>query len=245
MGRRARAADDGERVSRPTSTGLGLPLGTRSGAPISPVLGGTPKILACGDSITAGTGSTDLGAWRTPLDAYMAAAGMARQWVGPTASPIGFAHHGVSSRKIPGLTADVAATMAAHTPDIVVVVIGRNNMEDATDAANAPSEYVTLLSTMYAQDPTCRVIACHITPEVNTTYWARTQTFRAALPAVLAASSYYADGLLIECRGGKSLTPLSTADLGDQVHPNDGGYLKIADDIWPAMRRAYGLAPLF
>lgn len=228
-------------MARPTTTSLGLPLGTRAaGSPILPALTGTPKILAAGDSITFGSGSTDGGGWRTLLDARLADAGMTRQWVGPTVAA-GLAHYGNSGWTISQMNAGIGAVITTYDPDILILLIGRNNMDDATEAANAPTEYATLLATIYATKPTLRIVVGSITPEESSVFWPRTQTFRAALPAVWQASSAYADGLLIECDAGVDLAPLCRSHLGDGVHPNDIGYNLIADRWWPALVNAYGL----
>jgi lysophospholipase L1-like esterase len=225
----------------PTKTTAGLPLGVRApGTKLTPELTGTIKILACGDSITAGTGSTDGGAWRTRLDTYLDRAGIARQWVGPTTAPPGFNHYGNSSWEIGTLNGTIGGILTTYTPDAVILLIGRNDMDDGTQAANAPTAYGTLLGTMWAAYPDTRVLACHITPEESATFWPRTQTFRAALPAVLQASSYYAAGRLIECYGAKGLSPLTRAHLGDGTHPNDLGYRMIADGMWPSFCNLIG-----
>lgn len=234
-------------MARPTKTSLGLKLGTfLPSTPILPALTGTPKIWAAGDSTTAGTGSTDAGAYRTPLDAMMAAAGdMPRQWVGTNQSPTGFFHYGNSSWTIALLTAQIATQMSTHTPDIGLVQIGRNDMTTDPDAAAALGLYATMLAQFWTSRPTMRLICCHPTPDEDATIYARTVTFRAGLTAVLQASSHYAAGLLLECRGGKSLSPFTRAHIGDGVHPNDQGYVMEAADIFPVMRNAYGLPASF
>lgn len=230
-------------MARPTATSLGLSLGTRpAGTPVGSPLGGTPKIMAAGDSIVLGSGSTDGGGWRKPLDVRLADAGIARSWVGPTTDANGLAHYGNSGWKIADLDADIATRIATYDPDILLLAIGRNNMPDGTDASNAPTHYASLLATIYTAKPALRIVCGHITPEEDATRWGRTQTFRAAIPAVWEASDAYSDGLLIYCGAGLDLAPLSRNHLGDGVHPTDAGYSMIADRWWPALVNAYGLA---
>lgn len=228
-------------MARPTTTSGGLPLGTRpAGSPILPLLSGTPKILCAGDSITIGTGSTDGSGYRITIADRLDDAGIAFEYVGPTDSPTGYPHYGNSGWNIAQLDAGIGAVIATYNPDVLILLIGRNNMDDATEATNAPTDYAALLATLYAAKPTLRIVACLITPEESATFQARTLTFRAALPAVLQASDAYGDGLLLQCDGGVWLQPLNRNHLGDGVHPNDTGYALLADAIWPTLQNALG-----
>jgi lysophospholipase L1-like esterase len=230
-------------MARPTKTSLGLTLGAYApNTPILPALTGTPKIWCGGDSTTAGTFSSNLGSYRYPLGGLMDSAGdMPHEWVGSNVSPAGFWHYGNSSWTIAQLTAQIATQMATHVPDIIILQIGRNDMTADPDAAAAPGLLTTCLAQFWTSRPTARVIVCHPTSDETAAIFARTQAYRAAIPGIIQASSHYAAGRMLECRGGKCLAPYTRA-YSDGVHPNDGGYLMEAQEIFPVLRNAYGLA---
>lgn len=228
-------------MARPTTTSNGWPLGTRpAGTAFSPLLTGTIKIMAVGDSITTDTYLS--GAHRLLLKNRLDDMGLTTSWVGPVSGAGGLNHFGVSSATIQDVNAAIGAHLVTYAPHIVLLLIGRNNMTSDVDATAAPAAYATMLATMYAAQPVCRVIVGLTTPDETVAISDRTVTFRAALPAVVAASSYNGDGLARLSYAFKGLQPYSRAHQSDGTHPNAAGYGLGCDGFFPDLVNVIGSA---
>jgi len=207
-----------------------------------------PKVLAFGDSITFGAGSTDGGGYRSKLQALAYSDGVPIRFVGTqaagpaTVSGLSFlsaneGHPGYTIANTPtpssGITELVATVFPATTPDIVLLHIGVNDVNYSAGLPTMLDRLTTLVQTIFNAAPRCRVVLAKNTV-VNMGPLAAWDTYVAGVPGVAAtfASSGY-----ICTSVDMSVIPWSTTDFADGVHPNDSGYAKMAGIWYGAIRR--------
>ena len=119
---------------------------------------------------------------------------------------------------------------------MVLLHIGTNDMNQNFDVANAPTRLGQLLDRIYADKPDTTVVVAAIVPSTDATVNARVNTFNAAVPGVVAQRA----------NAGRSVrfadlnTTIGAADMADTLHPNDGGYAKMASLWYSALEGVLG-----
>ncbi len=221
----------------------------------------TIRIMPLGDSITAGYGA-DVGGYREQLKNRLASAGYNAVFVGSqstfnlTSDP-SLAHEGHSGWTIPQITSIVTGSFSLNStsanqvittanPDVVMLMIGTNDMLGSNGMGIDPNLYRQLLDAIYVQKPTVRVIVmpfiyCSIFADVqgdNVNYGGRDIRFINSQNVVVARldgglvqiiTGYQRAGRRISFYDGLNLvvTPANchdTAVLTDGVHPTAGTY---------------------
>ena len=193
------------------------------------------RIMALGDSITQGypTG----GGYRPPLAARLAAAGRPADFVGTQhQGPPGFddpEHEGHGGFRIAQVRAGVPGWMAATAPDVVLVMIGTNDVLGNFDPTDAPVRLRALLDTISTARPTASVLVSSIPPigPAHCACQALVDAYNSALPPLVEARA--AAGYPVSF---VDMAAVSVADLGDGIHPDDVGYAKIADAWYEALQ---------
>ena len=221
-------------------------------SPGSPVL----RILPLGDSITWGWGSSNAG-YRTVLRELLEAAGVRFQYVGtasdfPGNLPEDQRHHeghpgwvisaGSSGRD--GLTDHLPSWLGPRgvTPDVVLLMIGTNDVDLDYDLAHAKQRLDALVSMITSRDgglaPESRLLLAQITRVVDAEHDvidpvkdARASQYNQAVAELV--TEHRARGEDVELVDMH--TALEPADFGDWVHPNDAGYQKMAHTWFDAI----------
>jgi lysophospholipase L1-like esterase len=213
-------------------------------SPRAPML----RILPLGDSITWGWASSNAG-YRTTLRGLLEAAGVEFQYVGtasdfPGDLPQDQRHHeghpgwvitrGSSGRD--GLTDHLPMWLGPSgvTPDVVLLMIGTNDVDLDYDLGHAKERLETLVSMITGSGglaPQARLLLAQVTRVVDAEH-------DALDPVKDARAVSYNQGvaeLVAEHRArGESVqlvdmhSALEPADFADWVHPNDTGYQKMA-----------------
>ncbi len=184
-------------------------------------LAGTPGVLALGDSIVLGVGdAANNGGFRGDL---LGLAGSNELWwnLGPSkdyaANAPNNRHAAVGGSKVDAhLTTFNAAVAAGWDPSIILYCGGRNDIS-AGEVAQLPTRYAALFAAFAGR----RAIV-HVVPPSNPDT-ADTATANGYLATAAAA---YPNITVVN---GNVLSP---GDLFDSVHPNAGGYDKMAAAIW-------------
>ncbi len=220
----------------------------------------SPRIMPLGDSITAGYGGA-IGGYRAELGNRLHTAGYTFTYVGSqgTYNPTGATdlnHQGHSGWTTPQITAIVNGSFSANltsadriittsNPDVVLLMIGTNDMI-GTAGPTLNADYDTLISAIFAQKPTVRVIVLpmiysqNFSPVQadNITYGGRNIQFingvnivtdRVRPSLVASVTAFQQAGRRITFFDGMNavVTPTNcgdTAVLYDGIHPTSATY---------------------
>ncbi|KDN83484.1 SGNH/GDSL hydrolase family protein [Kitasatospora cheerisanensis] len=194
------------------------------------------RVMPLGDSITWGAGSTTGDGYRLELARYMVDVQQiyTATWVGSqTSGQQSNPHHeGHPGWTIADLSAQISTWMATYQPDVVLVHAGVNDARQYATTAVMQARMADLLSRILAASPTVRVIVGDIIPPWYGTQQdiasATVQRFNAVLPSVVAAA-----GPRVTL--ARMSAAVSSALLGDGLHPNDTGYRYMAWTWWRCM----------
>ncbi len=210
--------------------------------------GGTPppttlKIMPLGDSITYGVGGTNAG-YRGPLYDLLTAEGMNFQFVGsatgnPGPLPASQQHHeghsgyvitsGTSGRS--GLTDNITAWLGTTNPDIILLMIGTNDVNLNYQLATAPDRLSNLISMISNKatglEPDATLVVAQIVPIVNDAQDVLVYAYNQGVAAVVAAHKALGENVMLV----DMHSPLTDADMNDNLHPNNSGYDKMAQ-VW-------------
>jgi lysophospholipase L1-like esterase len=218
-------------------------------ATAAPALAADPfRVMPLGASITWGTSSSDGNGYREELRRHLAGdAGVAIDFVGSQQSGTmaDRDNEGHPGLRIDQIAANADAWLAAARPDVVLLNVGTNDTLQNYDLPNAPARLDDLLDQIVAARPTAAVVFSTLVPSGNATNDSRVRTFNAALPAIASAQAAAGHNVrLVDLYG-----TLTAADIGpDTIHPTDGGYVKLANLWYTALRPVLGAGrtwPLF
>jgi lysophospholipase L1-like esterase len=202
------------------------------------------KIMPLGDSITHGLAANHYccgvpGAYRINLDPTLRNAGYAFDFVGSQSNgPQQDKHHeGRPGYRIdeihngkPGVNTGVNQWLPARTPDVVLLLIGTNDILQNRDVPNAPARLSALVDRIFALRPAAKVYLASIPPLVGPKAHLNSKvvTYNDGVEAVVAAK--LAAGKQIQFVDVYSA--FGAGDLGsDGVHPTRAGHDKIAA-VW-------------
>lgn len=192
---------------------------------------GGVRIMPLGDSITHGHNIP--GGYRVNLWQHLATGGYTVDFVGSQFNgppELGdHDHQGHSGWRIDQLRSNIDGWLAASDPRTIMLQIGTNDVNQNYDLANAPARLSGLIDRILQQKPRIELFVATITPESSPDLEARVKTFNAALPGIVNSKGPQVH--LVDMH--KALT---VADLADGVHPNAGGYAKMATVWYNALR---------
>jgi GDSL-like Lipase/Acylhydrolase family len=221
---------------------------------------GACVILPFGDSITwgwAGVENTDdLGGYRSQLFALSVADHKSLTFVGTqadgpaTVSGEAFprnheGHAGYTiddSGSLMGITplvVNAPGVIRTYEPNIVLLMIGTNDMANSVDLANAPTRLGKLIDDIFADAPNVLVVVAQITPSQKGPANISTQAYNAAIPGIIrprvAAGKHLIVVNMYAAFTVKSNWPSTL--MTDSVHPNAAGYQIMAQTWYPAISR--------
>ncbi|WP_433619540.1 SGNH/GDSL hydrolase family protein [Dactylosporangium sp. CA-139114] len=184
------------------------------------------RIMPLGDSITDGL--TVPGGYRGPLWQELTELGARIDFVGsmdsgPPDLP-DHDHEGHSGARIDEIDAKVEAWVRAVAPDVVLLQAGTNDVLQNLAMPEAPDRLGLLIDHVLAAAPQAIVFVASITPLVDPGREEQVEAFNARLPAVVAARGPRVR--FVDMHAG-----LGVEDLQDGIHPNTGGYAKMAG-VW-------------
>jgi lysophospholipase L1-like esterase len=215
--------------------------------------------MPLGDSITAGTGSTDGGGYRVELFRLAVANGQSITFVGRSASgptmvggkAFPRSHEGHSGYLIdtgpqrPGLMPIIDAIFAAATPHIVLLMIGTNDIPWMLDLPNEPKRLGLLIDKITALAPKALVVVAQIGPSSMDDRTALIKAYNDGIPAVVQARASAGQHVIMV----DMFTPFvsnpayKTALLFDEVHPNNAGHVILGQTWYSALRSVLPQAP--
>lgn len=203
------------------------------------------RVMPLGDSVTVGSRSQVGGGYRWFLQYQANLDNLKIELVGRNYSG-GSHHEGYSGFRIQEITNFVVnAAMSANNPDIVLLMAGTADVQAAypnLDPEVMAAQLNYLVDRILSLSPTVRVVVMSI-PPVNTTLRGDSQAVSDAKDA--AAQEYGAKVQRIASSKGSRVRYAEVywklnkyTDLAehDGLHPNDLGYRKIRDSIYPIVR---------
>jgi lysophospholipase L1-like esterase len=202
-------------------------------------LGGV-RIMPLGDSITDGLDVPS--GYRYSLWRRLVVAGYRNDFVGSQSNGPGklpdHDYEGHPGWRIDEVDANIAGWLRTSKPHSVLLHIGTNDVLNA-NASTAPDRLSTLIDHITETRPSTEVFVATIIPMGWADGDAAVRSFNSAIPAIVKSKA----------RNGKHVhlvdmhSALSAADLGsDGVHPNAGGYQKMAAVWYRTLRSVPGAA---
>jgi lysophospholipase L1-like esterase len=229
------------------------------GAAFNPCLpgGAACRVMPLGDSITDGVGSSAPGGgYRLELFHDAVQAHEALTFVGSATDPNGPAtldgkmfprnHEGH-----PGYTIDDSATtsgisplvdqsIAVNHPQIILLMIGTNDVNRNIDVANAPARLGALLDRLIADAPNALLVVAKITPTPDAGANSVIQTYNDAIARIVQTHAGNGNHVVLVDMYAPftARANYSTALMSDFLHPNDAGYA-VMGDVWYGAIRSY------
>ncbi|MEL3947302.1 SGNH/GDSL hydrolase family protein [Streptomyces sp. LNU-CPARS28] len=199
------------------------------------VAGRSLRIMPLGDSITDGY-TTYPGGYRVALWQRLNADGHHVTFVGSqTNGPVELetrAHEGHPGWRIDQLDAHINAWLRDTDPHIILLLIGTNDMNQNYDIDNAPQRLSRLIDHILAVQPHCELFVATVPPQDNPVRERRVRRYNKAVPAVVAQKG--AQVHLVDLNDA-----MTTADLGDAVHPSQAGHARMAEVWYDALHAVF------
>ncbi|MDQ0985267.1 FG-GAP-like repeat-containing protein [Streptomyces sp. V2I9] len=204
----------------------------------TPGQGGTPDelgvdwkvprltVMPLGDSITEGAGSSTRSSYRAALWPRLVPRAGTLDFVGSLkhGQLPDLDHEGHSGWLIEGLSANIDSWMDQAKPNVVLLHIGTNDMDRDHQVATAPARLAGLIDQMIAASPDTTIVVASLVPSTSPAVQARINAYNAEIPKIVAERQAQKHKVAFV-----SMASLTHADLKDRLHPNDQGYVKMAD----------------
>jgi lysophospholipase L1-like esterase len=208
------------------------------------------RIMPLGDSITYGTGTTDKNSYRKSLFDQLTAAKATFSFVGrvKTGSFAQPNNEGYPGYRIDNDAALVYDALLAGGPEIVLVMLGTNDILQNYDLGHAPDRLQALVAQILDHRPDAKVLVSEVVPIFD--YPAcngRTPTCDESAKTYNAAIKTKVDELT---QAGRAVRFVQVHDklvkddyLIDGVHPGDAGAAKVAASFYDGLKLFYPTLP--
>jgi len=132
--------------------------------------------------------------------------------------------------------------LSSYHPNIVLLMIGTNDINGNVDVQNAPQRLGNLIDSITSRAPDALVVVASIIPVLNSGTNAKVITYNTAVKQVVEERA--SDGkhvtFLDNYEAINSQPNFSTSLMADSLHPNDAGYAVLGrsffDEIQPLLR---------
>jgi lysophospholipase L1-like esterase len=138
----------------------------------------------------------------------------------------------------PGIAGQITdSAISQGHPNIVLLMIGTNDVNLGLDLAKAPNRLGKLIDEIVTDAPKALVVVSNILPFADAKFAEAVSTYNAAIPGVVAAR--VADGkhvVFFDSYTAFSKVPnYATSNMSDYVHPNDAGYAVMGKAFYDAI----------
>jgi lysophospholipase L1-like esterase len=201
--------------------------------------GGPVRIMPLGDSLT--DGYTVEGGYRIDLRTLLATAHHDVDFVGSRYGGLPVLtdknHEGHIGWRIDELSGGVAPWLQVYQPQVVLLLIGTNDMLQSFDPSGAPGRLGALIDQIKAALPGAPIVVSSLPRVSDADALQRIQTFNAAMPGVVASKGStvtFVDAYAVIQPGHL---------YSDGVHLTTEGYSQLAQVWYPAVMSALGHLP--
>jgi lysophospholipase L1-like esterase len=230
--------------------GTAAAAGGGAGAPYNPCPAAPAdcKIMPFGDSITDGY-LAQRGGYRIPLFQRAHQEGKHLTFVGSATNgpamvdgvPFPQHHEGHSAYTIDdeplptpahkGISPFVKTSIPAYRPDIVLLMIGTNDVDNSIDLPNVPTRLGALIDSIIALDAHTLIVVAQITPTMQDPLNTRIQSYNAAIPALIQSRAQAGKHVALVDMYSAFVADKSyrVTLMYDRLHPNIAGFQKMAD----------------
>jgi Ca2+-binding RTX toxin-like protein len=199
-----------------------------------------PRIMPFGDSITYGvvsSSNTESGGYRSKLWQQLQSNDLLVDYVGalangPTSLP-DRQHQGLRGKTIDYLNQNDATYLSAARPDIVLLMIGTNDLASSTASAMI-SDLRALIVSITDNQPNATVFVSTIPPTHNSARNAVAKAYNDAIPGLVAELDNSRKVEFVDMRD-LTLSDVTAPPADSGVHPTSSGYTKIADHWYDAL----------
>jgi lysophospholipase L1-like esterase len=195
--------------------------------------------MPLGDSITYGDGSTSHGGYREPLFHLVLSHTQSVTFVGlmsdgpDTVDGVPFPkhHEGHSGYTISGVIGFAAQAIQGYAPQMVLLMLGTNDIAFSEDPPNAPTRLGELMDIILDEDPNLLLVVAQIVPTMDDDKNVAVEALNAAIPDLvqtrLEAGKHVA---MVDMYGAFVENPnYKTEYMFNTYHPSDAGYVKMAE----------------
>jgi lysophospholipase L1-like esterase len=130
-----------------------------------------------------------------------------------------------------GISPFVKTSIPAYHPDIVLLMIGTNDVDNSIDLPNVPTRLGALIDSIIALDAHTLIVVAQITPTMQDPLNTRIEAYNAAIPAVVKARADAGKhvALVDMYNAFVSDKAYRSTLMYDRLHPNIAGFQKMAD----------------
>jgi lysophospholipase L1-like esterase len=143
---------------------------------------------------------------------------------------------------VSGYTIDQAKGLlqdaVADQPNVISINAGVNDMDQNLDIPNAANRMSSLLDYAFQNIPGTTVLLSTLPPSTKASLYNNTKIYNADLRTLVKKRQGNGDRVVLADMDTGTIT---TADLSDDRHPNDGGYKKMGDIFYAAFQTGYQL----
>jgi lysophospholipase L1-like esterase len=188
------------------------------------------RLMAVGDSVTAGYLSTSGDGYRGPLYYQLISQGDTVEMVGSQRGGSMFnsdneGHYGYQISQLAGI---INADLATYQPNVVLLDIGINDLNGGYEVSTASNRLASLIDQIIAADPTVTLLVAQLGCMTNPNVQTLINTYNSQIISIVQTRASEGEHIYMVNMGA-----LTLSDLADGLHPNDIGYQLMAD-AWDA-----------
>ena len=180
------------------------------------------RIMPLGDSITDGYDIP--GGYRIELENLIPNSNFVGSLQNGPGELVDKDHEGHIGWRIDQLQSDIVSWLQSSNPEMILLMIGTNDMIGNYDVANAPQRLSNLIDTISQTSPNADILVASITPLANGEMQQRANVYNDSIVGIVQQKR----------DAGKKVhyvdmhTVITVSDLPDGIHPSANGYTKMA-----------------
>jgi lysophospholipase L1-like esterase len=127
--------------------------------------------------------------------------------------------------------------IANYHPNIVLLMIGTNDINGNIDIANAPTRLGKLMDEITTNAPSTLLVVASIIPTKDSNTNQRVKTYNAAIPGLVDSRAKAGKHVVFldTYAAFSANSNYSTALMADGLHPNDAGYVVLGQAFYGAI----------